>query len=150
MRCRQTESGQVRCGNQVKTLFRKRAKPSFTRCEQSFTPSNWKARTNQCLLKQKSHSSLRAKSFSPLLSWGYDYIASVISLSAKQGFYLLVQPRQLVIIRHGECVIAPAEPEFRTLARPTSSHAKSAKNSFLFFYLAHPGHGTRPSSARPT
>ena len=45
-----------------------------------------------------------------LLSWGYDYIASVISLSAKQGFYLLVQPRQLVIIRHGECVIAPAEP----------------------------------------
>src|SRR5258707_8617681 len=85
-----------------------------------------------------------------LLSWGYDYIASVISRSAKQGFYLLVQPRQLVIIRHGECVIAPAEPEFRTLARPTSSHAKSAKNSFLFSYLAHPGHGTRPSSARPT
>src|SRR5258708_12335617 len=137
MRCRQTESGQVRCGNQVKTLFRKRAKPSFTRCEQSFTPSNWKARTNQCLLKQKSHSSLRAKSFSPLLSWEYDYIASVISLSAKQGFYLLVQPRQLVIIRHGDCVITPAEPG---VSHPSPPHLFPPQESdnYLPLFLSAP------------
>jgi len=32
--------------NQVKTLFRKRAKTSFTRCEQSFTANKWMPRTN--------------------------------------------------------------------------------------------------------
>jgi len=76
---------------------------------------------------------------------------AVISLTTKQGSYLLVQatrPRYKTRLQVRPCAGAKWSVAFLSIARPT--HANRVENGSFFFNRANLGHGARSSPIRPT